>query len=243
MPNGNLELQDHDRDDDRQHPVAERLQPTGPHPGHLPAGSPERVHGSSPAVSVLLPRPRGPHGDLDVVVAAPGYFSHAKSLVERLGAVVDGEHVEDQILAVLPSFVDECAAEAGADAVALILGVDFDAGEVDLGRPVFDVDHADVDPIGCDDLPAVGVERTGMEVTLALLIPPPDGGDVIAHGGLVQLEAELAVGGGGRPQRDGGHAAACSWRSPRSPSRKSAPARGRTGRVMPGPSPCGGYAP
>src|SRR5215472_3223333 len=104
----------------------------------------------------------------------PGYFGHAKSLVERLGAVVDGEHVEHQVLAVAPSFVDECADETGADAVTLILGVDFDAEEVDLGRPVFDVDHADVCPVGSDDLPAAGVERAGVEVTLALLIPPPD---------------------------------------------------------------------
>ena len=29
-----------------------------------------------------------------------------------------------------------------------------------------------------------------------LLVPPPDRGDVVTHGGLVQLEAELAVGGG-----------------------------------------------
>src|ERR1017187_7266365 len=28
-----------------------------------------------------------------------------------------------------------------------------------------------------------------------LLVPPPDRGDVVTHGGLVQLEAELALGG------------------------------------------------
>jgi hypothetical protein len=81
----------------------------------------------------------------------------------------------------------------------LVIGVDFDAGEVDLGGPVFDVDHADVCPVGGNDLPVSWLELAGVGVPLALLVPSPDGGDVFAHGGLVQLEAELAVGGGGRP--------------------------------------------
>jgi hypothetical protein len=42
-----------------------------------------------------------PLGDLDVALAVPGYFPHAQPLVERLGAAVDGEHVEDQVLAIL----------------------------------------------------------------------------------------------------------------------------------------------
>jgi hypothetical protein len=46
--------------------------------------------------------------------------------------VVGGKHVQDQILTFLPSLVGECADEAGTDAAALIIGVDFDAGEVDL---------------------------------------------------------------------------------------------------------------
>jgi len=51
-------------------------------------------------------------------------------------------------LAFLPGLVDECADEAGTDAAALMIGVDFDTGEVDLGRAVFDVEHADVCPAG-----------------------------------------------------------------------------------------------
>jgi hypothetical protein len=51
----------------------------------------------------------------------PGYFGHAKSLVEGLGAAVDGEHVTDEILAFLPGLVDECADEAGTDAAALMI--------------------------------------------------------------------------------------------------------------------------
>src|SRR5262249_36751709 len=125
---------------------------------------------------------------------------------------------------------DERADEPGADAVALVAGVHFDAGQVDFAGPVFDVDHADVRPAGGDDLPAPWVERAGMEVPLALLVPPPDRGDVAAHGGLVQLVAELAVGGGGRAQRDGGHAAACSGHSAGTPLRKTAPARTRAAR-------------
>ena len=85
--------------------------------------------------------------------------------------------------------------------------------EVDLAGTVFDVEHAYVRPAIGDDLPAIRVERTGVGATLARLIPPPDGGDVVAHGGLVQPVAELAVGGGGRPQHDRSHAAAGSGHS------------------------------
>lgn len=62
----------------------------------------------SGVLTVLPARAGGPHGDLDVVVAMPGYFGHAESLVEGLGAAVDGEHVKDEILAFLPGLVDEC---------------------------------------------------------------------------------------------------------------------------------------
>jgi hypothetical protein len=81
------------------------------------------------------------------VVAMPGYFGHAESLVEGLGAAVDGEHVKDEIVAFLPGLVDECADEAGTDAAALMIGVDSDTGEVDL--------------------PAARVEGTGTEVAPA----------------------------------------------------------------------------
>src|SRR5712691_7035487 len=83
-------------------------------------------------------------------------------------------------------------------------GEDFDAGEVDLGGTVFDVEHADVCPAGGDDLPAARIEPAGVEATLALLVPSPDRGDVAAHGGLVQAEAELAIGSGRRTQPDAG---------------------------------------
>ena len=43
-------------------------------------------------LTVLPARQDAPHGDLDVV-AVPGYFGHAESLVEGLGAVVNGEHL------------------------------------------------------------------------------------------------------------------------------------------------------
>jgi hypothetical protein len=54
-------------------------------------------------LTVLPARAGGPHGDLDVAVAIPGYFGHAESLVEALGAAVDGEHVKDEILAFCPA--------------------------------------------------------------------------------------------------------------------------------------------
>lgn len=58
----------------------------------------------------------------------------------------------------LPGLVNERADEAGADAVALMIGEELDAGEVDLAGAVFDVDHADVVP------PAVMIcQRCGLK--------------------------------------------------------------------------------
>lgn len=45
-------------------------------------------------------------------------------------------------------------------------GVDFDAPEVDLGAAVLDAEHADIRPLGSDDLPAAGVELTVVIVAL-----------------------------------------------------------------------------
>ena len=131
-------------------------------------------------------------------------------MVKVVGALVDGEHVQDEVLAALPGLVNECADEPGAGSVTLMFGTDFDAGKVDLAGAVFDIEHADVCSVRSNDLPAVRVEGPGVEVALGLFVPAPDRGDVAAHGGLVQLEAELAVGGGGRPQNDAGHAGAGS---------------------------------
>jgi MFS family permease len=179
-------------------------------------GSPPQHRTPRPAARTA--RAGGPHGDPDVAGAVPGYFRHAEPLVERSGPGVDGEHVQDEVLALPPGLLHQRADQAGADAAALMAGEDLDAGEVDLARPVFDVQHADICPAGGDDLPAVRVEPAGVEATLALLVPPPDRGDVAAHGGLVQAEAELAVGRGRRAQPDAGHAAAqgggwprCGW--------------------------------
>jgi hypothetical protein len=40
--------------------------------------------------------------------------------------MVDREHVEDQVLAVLPGLIDQRPNQAGADAAALMTGVQFD---------------------------------------------------------------------------------------------------------------------
>jgi len=138
----------------------------------------------------------------------PGHFCQAEALVERLRAVVDRQHVKNQVLAAAFCFIQERADDPGADAVALMPGVDFDAGQVDLPRAVVDIQHADIGVPGGDDLPSVRVEGAVMRRALDLLVPPPDRHDVLAHGGLVQLVAELRVGGCGRPQRDGGCAVA-----------------------------------
>ena len=127
------------------------------------------------------------------VVAMPGYFGHAESLVEGLGAAVDGEHVKDEIVAFLPGLVDECADAAGTDAAALMIGMDFDTGEVDLGR------RYSTSSMPMSAPPAVMIcQRPGLKAQAwksRLLVPPSDRGDVVTHGGLVQLGAELAVGG------------------------------------------------
>jgi hypothetical protein len=151
---------------------------------------------------LLLPMTGGLHGDLGVAVAVPGHFLQAKPMVERLRAAVDREHVEDQVLARALCFLDKGADDPGTDAVALMAGVDFDAGQVDLPGAVLDIQHADVSLPGGDDLPSVRVEGALMKRALDLLVPPPDRRDVLAHGGLVKLVAELGIGGAGRPQGD-----------------------------------------
>ena len=126
----------------------------------------------------------GPHGDLGVVVAMPGDFPQAKPEVERLRPTVDREHVENQVVACLLCLIKKSADEPGADAAALMVRVDFDAGQVDLARAVVDIQHADIGlPVG-DDLPSVHVEGARMKRALDLLVPPPDRGDVGAMAAL-----------------------------------------------------------
>nr|WP_308402093.1 hypothetical protein [Streptomyces shenzhenensis] len=109
--------------------------------------------------------------------------------------------------------VEEAADELAADATSLVVGVEIDPRQVDRRRPVLDVEHAGVRSVGGDDLPLVRCEHAGVEVTSELLVPAPDGRDVGAHGGFVQLEAVLAVRGGHRPQVDDRHAARSVGRS------------------------------
>ena len=100
----------------------------------------------------------GPHGDLGVAVTTPGHFCHAEPLVERLRAAVDREHVENQVLACALCFIQKRADDPGAYAVALMVGVEFDAGQVDLPWAVLDIQHAGIGLPGGDDLPSVRVK-------------------------------------------------------------------------------------
>ena len=137
----------------------------------------------------------------------PGYFPEAVSLVEGLCPVVDRQDVQDDVLAVLTGGVDEPVDEVRADAATLVLGVELDAGQVNLGRAVFDDQEAGVYAGSSDDLPLPGVEGACVKPALDIIIPAPDRADVGAHGGLVQLEAEFAVCRCCGPQFDGGHIA------------------------------------
>ena len=47
--------------------------------------------------------------------------------------------------------------------------------------------------------------RAQLVPALSLLVPPPDRGDVVAHGRFVQPVAKLAVGRRGRPESDRSH--------------------------------------
>src|SRR5258708_24859637 len=153
----------------------------------------------------------GRHGDLQVAVTGAGHCRQAEPPVEGLSAVVDDEHVEDEVLVLVPGLVDGGVDEAGAEAAALMVREDVDAGEVDLVRAAVGVEHADVCAVGRDDLPAARLEGADVETALDLVVPAPDRRDVVAHGGLVQLEAELGVGSGSRPQCDDGHGPSAPW--------------------------------
>jgi hypothetical protein len=54
----------------------------------------------------------------------PGYFGQAESLVEHLGTMVDGEHIQDEVLAFLPGLGGEPADQPAADAESLVAGED-----------------------------------------------------------------------------------------------------------------------
>lgn len=142
----------------------------------------------------------------------PGYFGHAEPLVEGLGAMIGGKHLQDQVLVLLPGPLSEYADDAGADTAALIVRVDFDAGDVDLARGGARCSACRRLSRRRDDLPAAGVEGAGVKAALDLLIPAPGRSDVVAHGGLVQLVAELAVGACGGPQFERGMPAGSSLR-------------------------------
>jgi hypothetical protein len=125
-----------------------------------------------------------------------GDFGQAKTLVERSGAAVDRQHLQNQVLARTLCFLHKRADDPAADGAALMAGIDFDARQVDLPRTVVDIQHADIGPAGGDDLPSARVEGAVMKRALNLLVPPPDRRDVVTHRSLVQPVAELGVGGG-----------------------------------------------
>lgn len=70
--------------------------------------------------------------------------------------------------------VQEAADEPAADTASLMVrGGELDPLQVDLRRPVLDVEHADFRAVGGDDLPSVRGERAGVEAALNVFRPSP----------------------------------------------------------------------
>lgn len=72
----------------------------------------------------------GAHSDLDVVGSVLGGLHEPEPVVKRLGAVVDHENVEHHRKARLCGLVEEVLHDSAADSLALVAGLDFDAGQV-----------------------------------------------------------------------------------------------------------------
>jgi hypothetical protein len=60
---------------------------------------------------------------------------------------------------------------AGAGALALVKGMDFDPVEEGLARPVLDPEHADGRAVGGGHRPAARVELAGARLAPHLLVP------------------------------------------------------------------------
>ncbi|WP_167355565.1 hypothetical protein [Streptomyces atriruber] len=65
--------------------------------------------------------------------------------------------------------MQESADEPASGAASLVVGVDLDPRQVDLRRPVLDVEHVGV--VG-GNVPLARGERAGVEVALDLFVPP-----------------------------------------------------------------------
>jgi hypothetical protein len=137
----------------------------------------------------LKTRSPGPASKVRCDRAASRRFRCATRCARRTGDAVAERagSVENQVLALALCFLQKRADDPATDAVALMAGVDFDAGQVDLPGAVAGIQHADTGLPSGDDLPSVRVESALMKRALNLLVPPPDRRDAFAHGSLVQL--------------------------------------------------------
>jgi hypothetical protein len=84
----------------------------------------------------------------------------SRALAERLSAVVDGRHVQGNALATLMGISGEPVEEVRADAPALAIGMELNAGNVDLGEVILDDQEADLCAVGSDV-----ISRSRLQVT------------------------------------------------------------------------------
>ena len=99
--------------------------------------------------------------------------------------------------------------------LATLDGHVYEVGDTRIPFTIQSMSKPFVFALALDTLGAARVESAGVETALDGLVPAPDRRDVVTHGGLVQLEAELAVGRCGPPQCDDGHGSVRSVVLPR----------------------------
>jgi hypothetical protein len=149
-----------------------------------------------------------PHSYLDVVRAVSRDLLEAQPLVQGVCAVVDDQYVENHELVAARGFVEELLNEVTADAPPLVVRVDFDAPQLDLGWPVVDGERAGVPVVDGDDLRVGGIETVLVKAALGGFVPAQDRVNIGPQRGAVQPVAEFDVGRRCWSQPDVVHAAA-----------------------------------
>src|SRR6476646_5773460 len=86
-----------------------------------------------------------------------------------------------------------------------MVGQELDEQKEDLLVTVVDIQPTDVHTVSGDNLYPSHLEVSAMNGALVFLVPPPDLGDVLIEGRLMQIKAELDVGARRGPQSERVH--------------------------------------